>query len=74
MRLIAYHEIYFCLRVAGIAHPEHTLLAKHSCSAEKFLGYDMFSNVAVPEFVAVGSEEQFFLHSGYVIDQTGVKP
>ena len=74
VRLVAYHEIYFCLRVAGIAHPEHSFLAKHSCSAEKFLGYDMLCNITVPEFVAVGGEEQFLLHSGYVIDQSGVEP
>ena len=74
MRFVAYHKINLCLRVAGIAHPEHALLAKEGGGSQQFLCNDMFSDVSVPQFIAVGGEKKFFLHARHIIDEAGVEP
>ena len=52
MRFVAYHKINLCLRVAGIAHPEHALLAKEGGGSQQFLCNDMFSDVVGHEWYA----------------------
>ena len=68
------YEVYLSLRVACVAHPEHPFLAERRRRSKQFLRYDMFGDVAVPQFVAVSREEQFLLHSCHIIHQPRVKP
>ena len=41
-------EIHLCLRILGIAHPEHTLLTEGQRGTQEFLPHHMLGYVTIP--------------------------